>query len=118
MTILRKSCVALALLWVSGCASTPPAEVNAANLRDHVAVGDRVGIVAADGATYDIEVTAIQAQALRGVSAGKEYTINFDEIRTIEPARVHGEKGAGIGSGSVVMGVAFSVLIVLALVAL
>jgi hypothetical protein len=111
MRLLRDCCVALTLACFAGCTTLQPIEeFSPSTIREEVAVGDRVSIVATNGVTYEFEVTAVEADALRGVSrSGKHYKVMFEAIRTIRAEQVHaghtaGSIGATIGVIAAVFG--------------
>jgi cytochrome c-type biogenesis protein CcmH/NrfG len=97
MRILRNGCVALTLLCFAGCTTLQPIEdFSPSKIRETVEVGDQVSIVAMNGRTYDLEVTAVEADALRGVAAsGKAYKIKYEAIRSIRAEQIHAGHTAG-----------------------
>ena len=97
MTVPRNLCVALTLLCFAGCTTLQPIEdFSPSKIRETVEVGDEVSITGMNGITYELEVTAVEADALRGVSeSGKEYRIKFEAMRSIRAEQVHGGHTAG-----------------------
>src|SRR5689334_7752374 len=85
MTLFRYIVVALTLVSFTACTSMQPIEdVRPSTIRSQVAVGDRASVVFAK-VRYDITVTAVDAEALHGVSAaGKAYKFPFEGIQAID----------------------------------
>ena len=102
--MLRSAVVAVALLCLTACTTTRPlADVSVATIKDEVAVGERVVIVATNGKTYDFEVTAVDPDALWGRDqAGKRYKVAFAAIESIQADQV--SVGATVGGTATVLG--------------
>lgn len=111
---LRLAIVGIMLISFTACTTLQPLQdFTPSKIREQVHVGDRVSIVWRSGARYDIKVTAVDADALHGVTdAGKAYKFLFEGIRSIEVEKRRGwQIGTGIGAAVTVAVVAFIFLL-------
>jgi len=79
----------LAYTTLIACTSMRPIEdFSPSKIREQVHVGDRASVVYGSSGRYDITVTAVDADALHGVTdAGNGYKFPFEKIRAIDVER-------------------------------
>lgn len=87
----------LAYTTLTACTSMRPLEdFSPSKIREEVQVGDRASIVFGPG-RYDVRVTAVDAEALHGVTdAGKAYKFPFEGIRSIDVEQTSKGKTAAV----------------------
>lgn len=117
MPMWRAAVVAATLLCFTACTSLRPLEqVGPSQIKEEVAIGERVVIEASDGQTYDLEVTKLGDDALWGrAKTGKYYKVPFAAIKSINAEQLSGSRTAG--GTSIVLGAALTVAVVVAILA-
>ena len=96
---LRLFVVGLTLISFTGCTSMRPIEeFTPSKIREEVHAGDHALVVYGSGhVEYDITVTAVDADALHGVTAdGQGYKFPFEKIRSIDVERTSKGKTTAI----------------------
>ena len=111
----RNAVLALVLLSFTACTTLQPIQdFSPSRIRQQVEVGDEVRIVTLTGATYQFEVTSVEADALQGTAdSGKQYKVMFEAIKVIDVEKVSGWKTAtGVGATVSTLAVIFVAIIV------
>jgi hypothetical protein len=105
--LFRYAVVTVTLLCFTACTTMQPIEdFTPATVHQHVEAGERVHVVLASGAVYDLVVTKVEADSLVGrADSGKHWRIKYDAIRQIEAEEpdAFNSVAAGIGGAVVVL---------------
>jgi hypothetical protein len=112
---LRLAVVGITLLSFTACTSLQPIrDFTPSKIHDQVHRGDRVSIVWRNGSEYNLEVFAVDADALRGrADDGKNYKVLFEDIRSIEVEKVRGwQVATGFGAILTIGVIAFLVALI------
>lgn len=99
-------------LSLVACTSMRPLPANdPSSVRQAVKVGDDVSVVATNGKTYLLTLTAVDDEKLVGVGDNKKVTIRYAQIVSMEVRKVSAAKTAGLTVG--VLAVVYITLIAL-----
>ena len=93
--------VAVTLLSFTACTTMQPMrDFTPSRIRHQVEPGQHVSIVAENGNTYDLVVTAVDDDSLTGTApSGKAYRIHYEAIESIDVERTSGwQVGTGFGA--------------------
>ena len=103
--LLRHAVVAITLLSFTACTSMRPIEdFSPAKVHQHVQVGEKVHVVMASGAVYDLVVTKVEADSLVGkADSGKHWRIRYDAIQSMEAEEPDALKSVAAGVGGTVV---------------
>lgn len=91
-----------ALCLVSCTSMRPLPSGEPKTVQQSVKVGDEVSVVATNGKTYLLVLTAVDDEKIVGTGDNKKVSIRYEQIKSIEVRRVSAGKTAGLTTGILV----------------